>query len=178
MVPRPGPSVVVAMTPRVRKAALVAHVASSVGWLGAAASGLVLAVAGMTADDETSVRAVYISLEAIGWYALVPLSFASLVTGILQATGTTWGLVRHYWVLVKLVLTAFATAVLLLYMETLTALADVARDPALPIWAGGALPSFSPVLHAGAALAVLATALVLSIYKPKGITGFGRTRPS
>lgn len=39
----------------------------------------------------------------------------------------------------------------------------------------------SPVLHAGAALLVLALALGLSIYKPRGLTGFGtptRTRAS
>jgi hypothetical protein len=37
-----------AMTPRLRKFALTAHVTSSVGWLGAVAAFLALAVAGLT----------------------------------------------------------------------------------------------------------------------------------
>lgn len=154
---------------------MIAHVACSVGWLGAALGCLALAVAGMTAVDEWTVRAAYVSMEIIGWSALVPLSIASLATGILQALGTAWGLIRHYWVLVKLVITVAATAVLLLYMETLTLLADAAKDSSRPMGGGEILPSFSPVLHAAAAVAVLLTALGLSIYKPKGITGYGRT---
>ncbi|WP_181036540.1 hypothetical protein [Arthrobacter sp. B1805] len=61
-------------------------------------------------------------------------------------------------------------------METLTALADVARDASAPIGLGEVLPNFSPVLHSAAAL--LALALGLSIYKPRGLTGFGYHRAS
>ncbi|MET7424976.1 hypothetical protein [Dactylosporangium sp. NPDC005555] len=43
-------------------------------------------------------------LEPVGWWTLVPLGVASLVTGVVQSLGTSWGLVRHYWVLFKLVM--------------------------------------------------------------------------
>ena len=39
------------MTPRVRKWALTAHIAFSVGWLGAVAGFLVLSIAGLTSRD-------------------------------------------------------------------------------------------------------------------------------
>lgn len=164
------------MPPRVRKASLALHVASSVGWFGAVAAFLALVIAAATIDDETTLRAAYISMEVIGWAALVPLSVASLTTGIIHSLGTQWGLIRHYWVIIKLLITVISTVILLLYVETLTALADVARDASAPIGLGEVLPNFSPVLHSAAALLALALALGLSIYKPRGLTGFGYHR--
>lgn len=162
------------MKPRDRKLALVAHVGASVGWLGAVLSSLVLAVAGVVSHDPVLVRAIYLTLPAIGWFVLIPLSVASLLTGTVQALGTHWGLLRHYWVLVKLTMNLFATGVLLLYMQTLTGLAEAARAPA----PGGArqLGNPSPILHAAGAVVLLLAALLLSVYKPRGLTRYGRRR--
>jgi len=164
----------VTMTPRTRKLALVTHVGASVGWLGAVLSSLVLAVVGVASRDSALVRAIYLTLQVIGWYVLVPLSVASLLTGLVQALGTSWGLLRHYWVLVKLGMNLFATGVLLLYMQTLGALADTARTAA----AGDAsqLGNPSPILHAAGVVVLLLTALMLSVYKPRGLTRYGRRR--
>ncbi len=85
------------MAPRVRRFALTAHVTFSVGWLGAVARSLALAVAGLTSQDAQTVRAAYLALELTGWFVLVPLAGASLLTGIIQSLGTKWGLFRHYW---------------------------------------------------------------------------------
>jgi hypothetical protein len=97
------------LTPSLRKFALTAHVTSSVGWLGAVASFLVLALAGLIGRDNQMVRSAYIATELTTWYAIVPLAFASLLTGLVVALGTPWGLFRHYWVLVKFMLTILAT---------------------------------------------------------------------
>lgn len=51
------------MTPRLRKFALTAHITSSIGWLGAIAAFLALAVAGLTSQDEQAVRAAYLAME-------------------------------------------------------------------------------------------------------------------
>ncbi len=61
-----------------------------------------------------------------GWFVLVPFSVASLLTGLTQALGTPWGLFRHYWVLIKLLINVVATIILLLYMQTLDELAGIA----------------------------------------------------
>ncbi len=76
------------MSPPTRKLALTAHVVSSVGWLGAVAGSLALAVVGLTSQDAQMVRAAYLALEPIGWFVLVPLSLASLLTGLIQSFGT------------------------------------------------------------------------------------------
>jgi hypothetical protein len=69
------------MTPRLRKFALTVHVAASVGWLGAVIGFLAHAVAGLTSQDNQTVRAAYLMMALTGWFVLVPLSFASLLTG-------------------------------------------------------------------------------------------------
>jgi hypothetical protein len=160
------------MRPRVRRLALTAHVSSSVGWLGAVASSLALAVAGVASEDPLTVRGAYLTLELIGWYVLVPLSAASLLTGLISSLGTTWGLFRHYWVLVKLLLTVFATIVLLLQLEPISQLADAATDTTLSADDLGAQRD-SLVLHAGGGLLVLLATATLSVYKPRGRTRYG-----
>ena len=166
----------VTMTPRLRKFALVAHVTFSVGWLGAVAVSLALAIAGLNSRDSQMVRAAYLTMKLIGWFVLVPLSFASLVTGLVGALGTTWGLFRHYWVLVKLGMNVFASIVLLLYMQTLGYLAGAAAETTLSTGDLLGLRNPSPVLHSGAALLLLLVATVLGIYKPQGMTRYGRRK--
>ena len=165
-----------AMTPGLRRFALTAHVTASVGWLGAVGGFLALSIVGLTSQDAQTVRAAYLAMESTGWYVLVPLSLASLATGLLQSLATPWGLLRHYWVLAKLVLNVFATVVLLMYMQTLGYLAGVAA--ATPVSDGdlSGLRSPSPVLHAGAALLLLLVATTLSVYKPRGMTRYGRRK--
>ena len=85
------------MNPVIRKFALTAYITSSVGWLGAALGFMAHAIAGLVSQDGQIVRAAYSMLELTGWYVLIPLSFASLATGLIQSLGTKWGLFRHYW---------------------------------------------------------------------------------
>lgn len=161
------------MTPGVRKLALTAHVVSSVGWLGAVTGFLALAVVGLTSQDAETVRGAYLVMEPAAWFVLVPLAFASLLTGLVQSLGTTWGLFRHYWVLFKLMINLVATAVLLMYMETFSFMAGVAADPSADL---GVVRSASPALHAAVALLLLLTATVLAVYKPRGMTRYGQRK--
>lgn len=134
------------MTPRIRKAALVAHVVCSVGWLGMVLAFIAMAVMGIVSADEMAVRGTYRVMGQVAWWALVPLAVASLVTGVLQSLGTTWGLFRHYW---------------------------VAADPGVGL---EAVRNFSPVLHSVAAALVLLVATVLAVYKPRGLTRYGQRK--
>jgi hypothetical protein len=161
------------MTPALRRFALTAHVASSVGWLGAVAGFFGLAIVGLTSGDAQTVRGAYLVMEPAAWFVLVPLAFASLLTGLVQSLGSTWGLVRHYWVVFKLVINVFATTVLLIYMETFRFMAAVAADPNADL---GAVRNPSPALHAGAALVLLLVATTLAVYKPRGMTRYGRRK--
>ena len=158
------------MPPRLRKLVLTAHISTTVGWLGAVVVYLALTLVGLTSQDAQTVRGAYLVMEPAAWFVLVPLAFASLLTGFVQALGTTWGLFRHYWVLFKLLITVFATIVLLIYMETFRLMAGVAADPTADL---GVVGNASPRLHAALALLVLVVATVLAVYKPRGMTRYG-----
>jgi hypothetical protein len=119
------------------------------------------------------VRGVYLVMEPAAWFVLVPLALASLLTGLVQSLGTTWGLFRHYWVLFKLLINVVTTIVLLIYMQTFSFMADVAADPRADL---GVVRNASPVLHAGAALLLLLVATTLAVYKPRGMTTYGRRK--
>jgi uncharacterized membrane protein len=157
----------VTVTPRLRKLALTAHVIASVGWAGAVIVFLALAVVGLTSEDAQTVRGAYLVMEPAAWFVLVPLAFASLLTGLVQSLVTTWGLLRHYWVVFKLMINVLTTIVLLVYMQTFQFMADVAADPSADL---AAVRNASPLLHAVAALVLLLVATTLAVYKPPGRT--------
>src|SRR5258708_24210019 len=154
MPPRGPPAMTITMTPNLRKFALTAHVTSSVGLLGCIAAFLALAVAGLISQEAQIVRAAYLAMDLIARFVIVPLAFASLLTGLIQSLGTAWGLFRHYWVLVKLLLTAFATSVLLSKMALISYVSRVAAATTLSradlhaarielvVHAAGGLPGF------------------------------------
>ena len=158
-------------SPSIRKLVLTLHVTSSVGWIGAVFVFLTLASIGMTSEDASTVRGVYLVMERAAWLTLMPFAFASLATGIIVSLVTTWGLFRHYWVVFKLLITVFATTVLLIYMETFRHMAAAAADPTRAL---DAARNPSPILHAILALVILLVATVLAIYKPQGVTPYRR----
>jgi hypothetical protein len=158
------------MTPALRRLTLTTHIATSAGWSGAVLVFLALAVIGLTSEDERIVRGAYLTMAPAAWFVLVPLAHASLLSGIALALGTAWGLLRHYWVAVKLLLTVFATVILLIYMETFRQMAAVAADPIVNL---ADVRNASPVVHSVLALVVLLTTTVLSVYKPWGLTPYG-----
>jgi hypothetical protein len=163
------------MTPSIRNVALTAHITTSVGWLGAVGGFLVLAIAGLSSRDAQMVRAAYLSMELTGWFVIVPLCFASLITGLVESLGPTWGLFRHYWVLAKFVITVAATAVLLLHMGPITYVASVAAQTTL----GSAdlrQLRIQLVANAAAAIVALLAATTLSVFKPRGLTPYGRRK--
>jgi len=160
------------MTTSVHKVALTAHVISSVGWFGAVAGFLALAVAGLASQDAEIVRGAYLAMELTGWFVIIPLSLVSLLSGVVLSVGTTWGLFRHYWVVAKIVITIPAIALLLLHMQPISRMARVAAETTLT---GADLSGLriQLVAYAGAALVVLLVATVLSMYKPRGWTRYG-----
>ena len=132
-----------------------------------------MAVIGFTTDDEVKVRGAYLLMAPAAWFVLVPLAHASLLSGIVLSLGTSWGLFRHYWVVLKLGITVFATMILLIYMRTFRQMAGVAADPVMDL---ATVRDASPIVHAVLALALLLAATVLGVYKPFGMTAYGIRR--
>jgi hypothetical protein len=163
------------MTPHLRKFALTAHITFSVGWLGAVVAYLALAIAGLTSHDAQMVRAAYLSMELIGWFVIVPFSLAVLLIGLVQSLRTQWGLFRHYWILMKFLLTTGATIVLLRHIQAVSRMSVVAAETTLSSADFRAL-RIQLVVHAGGGLLVLLAATTLSVYKPRGMTPYGRRK--
>ncbi len=165
------------LTPSLRKLALTVHVTSSVGWLGALATFLALAITGLTSQDAQTVRSADLAMDLTAWFVIVPLCFASLLSGLLSSLGTPWGLFRHYWVLVKLLITIPASIVLLVHMQPISLLARAASKTTLTL-SGADLQGQRTLLvtAAGAALLVLLVLITLSMYKPRGMTRYGWRR--
>jgi hypothetical protein len=163
------------MTPAARKLLLTAHVTASVGWLGALAVFLAHAVLAQVSEDAQIVRATSIAMGLTAWLVIMPLSLATLVTGVAQALGTAWGLFRHYWILFKLMLTVLATIVLLLKLGPISVLAEAAASATFSNTDLIGLRR-SLTFHAIGGMVVLLAAAALGIYKPEGLTRFGRAR--
>lgn len=115
------------LPPPLRKLALTVHLTSSVGWIGAVVAYLALGFAAVTSTSTEIIRAAWTGMELTGWWVIVPLAIAALLTGVVMSLGTRWGLFRHYWVLISLGLTSVCTLVLLLHMPTVSAMASAAR---------------------------------------------------
>lgn len=158
------------MTATLRKLTFTTHITSSVGWVGAVLVFLALAVIALTSRNEATVRGAYLVMAPAAWFVLVPLAHASLLSGVVLSLGSTWGLVRYYWVVFKLGITVFCTAILLIYMGTFRQMAGVAADPGvdLPL-----VRNASPMVHAVLALLLLVVATWLGVYKPFGMTPYG-----
>lgn len=181
------------MKPGLRKFTLTIHLGFSVGWIGAVVAYLALVLTAMSLGEPVYVRSTWIALDVIGRYAIVPLAWGSLVTGLIISLGTSWGLFRHYWVLISLVLTVFAIYILVPHMHSVKSLAAAAAETSEADLAG--IPAHAEadhahadaahlagrlvaalegeLLHAGVGLLVLLAVQVLNVYKPRGLTPYG-----
>ncbi len=160
------------LSPALYKLLLTAHIVVSVGWLGVVLAKIALKVFAMTTGDSAIAEALYFATGRLN-LAFPPLALSTIATGVLLSLGTKWGLVQHYWVATKIVLTfgVIATAVQLgtripqptgRAVEESTVL-GLASSPMV------LLLSLS-ITH----LLMLLAATVLSTYKPWGKTWFGR----
>lgn len=156
-----------AVNGRIRKAVVLAHVVTSVGWLGAVVAYVSLDFVAVMSRDVQLVRGAFLAMEVMIQAVIVPLAIASVMIGLITAWCTPWGVLRHYWVLMKLLATAMATVVLLLETPTIRSLADAASTASDPRELNGTLP------HSVGGAVVLLLITGLSIFRPKGLTRYG-----
>ena len=159
------------LSPSFRKLVRTAHITFTVGWLGSVAGFLVLAIAGLNSQDTQIVRAAYLAMDLITRFVIVPLSLAPLLTGPILSLGTPWGLFRHYWILVKLVITILSTLILLIHVQPISYLSHAAAEGTLSSADHGL--RIQMVAAASAALVALLVATALAVYKPRGMTRYG-----
>lgn len=144
---------------------VIAHVASSVAWLGLSLSLLVLGVRAVSTSDPAVQFAAGTAMNGLVSTLAVPLGAAAIVTGVVLMFGTRWG-PSHKWVLVKLVATVAAFAATVFALRPGLAATAAVLDP-------GRLQVLDDQIIAGPIVssAIYLGATVLSYVKPWGRLG-------
>lgn len=158
------------MTPNARRALLTSHIVFSVGWIGAVAAFLALDIAALTTAGEETSRSMYVAMNVVGLFVIVPASALTVISGIVQGVGTQWGLWRHRWVATKLVLGILATIALLLHQFTAVSVAAHHAAHGMDARPVGV----QLVADASLAIVLLIVATILSVFKPWGLTRHGQ----
>jgi hypothetical protein len=153
------------MRPRTRKALLVLHILFAGAWVGLDVMLGVLVFTAMLTADPATAALCYQALPLLTW-PLVTAALASLLTGVVLGLGTHYGLLRYWWVAIKLVLNVvLAVLVWFVLRPGLDVAAEYGRQ--LPAAApSGAVSTlvFPPVVSTTA----LVVATLLAVYKPWG----------
>lgn len=158
-----------------RKALLFFHVLTSVSWIGVDLAMGVLAYRGLASDDPAELAVIYQALEMFCVPLLLTLGLLSLGSGVWLGLGTRFGLVRYWWVVVKLAISlVLLTLVLVALRPTLLEGATQAAvvDASLPERLTDVRRNmlFPPIVST----ASLAFVTWLAVYKPWGVTPRGR----
>lgn len=160
------------LSPVQRKAVMLLHIVCGVGWMGADIVLFILLYTGLTTDDGATAAACYEAVSIFIPIAVPPLALGMLATGLLLGWGTKWGLLRYWWVVVKLALAVIMVVLVFVSLvpganelsgTDATMTADEVRDAI-----GGATSQimFPPVVS----FLMLGTAAFLSIFKPWRLT--------
>jgi hypothetical protein len=146
---------------RARKLALTAHVLGSAGWFGIAIVVAFCAIAAAATNDPAQARALYRTMEAVPWLS-IPVGLVAIATGALLGLGTTYGLVRHWWVVAKIVIAVAVVMTDAVLVTRVTHAAAATGYATAPLYG-------STIAH----VVVLAAATGLSVFKPRARTPWG-----
>jgi hypothetical protein len=158
---------------RTRKSILVLHIASAGAWLGVDVVMGVLIFTALLRDDPATRALSYRALEVVAVGPLLACGLVCLLTGIVLGFGSRWGLVRYWWVAVKLALNLVLTGLVLIALAPeVAAHADQARqfEAGLPALLEVGQLIFPPIVSPAAVL----LAMVLAVFKPWGRIRQGR----
>jgi hypothetical protein len=151
---------------RTRKGVLVVHIVSAGAWIGIDVVMGVLVFTALLADDDT--RALcYQALELFAVWPLLTTGLVCLASGVVLGLGTKWGLVRYWWVAIKLALNILLTTLVLVALrpEVIEKAEQgrkfLAGEPA-SLAVGDLI--FPPIVSPSALL----IAFVLAVFKPWG----------
>lgn len=164
------------LKPAHRKLWLVLHIVSASAWIGVDVVVAVLVGVGELSDDPARRG---LALQALGAFVVWPMLVSGLVclaTGVVLGLATKWGLIRYWWVAVKLVLNvALCTLILVLLRPGMPAIQAYGAQVSAGSTAG--FDTSSLIMPPIVSLTLLSLATVLSVYKPWGRTRPHRARP-
>ena len=159
-----------------RRMLVTLHVALSVGWLGASMAMMTLAIAARAGQPAAHMRSAYWAMHLLTDVLLIPLSLSVLSIGVLVAATGPWGLLRHRWVLVKLLATCAAVLLSLLALPTMTWIAY--QDATQHALAAARDAGTRLIIASSVSVALYLSLTAISILKPWGRTARGRRHAS
>jgi hypothetical protein len=152
---------------RTRKSVLVLHIASAGAWLGIDVVMAVLISTALLTDDDRTKALSFRALELVAVWPLLTTGMVCLLTGVVLGLASRYGLVRYWWVAVKLVLNLLLSGLVLVALapEVSQAAArarlfESGQQVALTV--GDLI--FPPIVSPTALL----VAMVLAVFKPWG----------
>jgi hypothetical protein len=158
--------------PRTRKSVLVVHIASAGTWLGIDVVMAVLVFTALGTDDDAAKALSFRALELVAVWPLLATGMLCLLSGIVLGLGSRYGLVRYWWVAVKLALNLVLSGLVLVALAPqVDDSAERARqfDAGLQVSLSVGDLVFPPIVSPTALL----VAMVLAVFKP-----WGRIRPT
>jgi hypothetical protein len=156
-----------------RKFLVFIHITTSVAWLGAVIAYLCIAVVGLRNSDDKRMVGSLQNMVLIGDDVLIPLSIGAFASGVVVSLTGPWGIVRHWWITITLLLAAVSVLILEKHMTTVTFIDKAASSGSLSL---KALSHMRGELskHPAGGLIILLIASALSVYKPPGLTPYGK----
>jgi hypothetical protein len=146
-----------------RRSLLIAHIAVSVSWLGLTVGLLTLGIAAFLTGDPAMAHIATGAMKIFGDWLVAPVALLSLLSGLVLALGTPWGLARHRWVWTKFWLTLIATSLSIFSLR-----------PDISEAASTGVVDIDLVIAPSVATATYLFIIAISVLKPWGLTGRGR----
>ena len=155
------------MGARTRKGVLTVHIVSAGVWIGIDVVMAVVIFRALLADDDNTKALCFRALELFAVWPLLTAGLVCLASGVVLGLGTKYGLVRYWWVAIKLMLNIVLTALVPIALQPEVSRAAeqgwrfAAGEPA-SLAVGNLI--FPPVVSPTALL----IAFVLAVFKPWG----------
>lgn len=153
-----------------RRVVLVTHIVSAGAWIGIDIVMAFMVFTSLLVDDVAIKAICYQALELFVVWPLVVASVVCLASGIILGLGSKYGLIKYWWVAIKLGLNLVLTTLVLLSLRPgVVELAELGRQLAAgeSVVASAGDMVYPPIVSTAALL----VAMILSVVKP-----WGRTR--
>ncbi|MFB4306623.1 hypothetical protein [Actinomadura sp. GTD37] len=150
-----------------RRTTLVVHIVSAGAWIGIDVMVAVLVLTGRFGTSDEVRGLAYQALATFVVWPMLTSALICLVTGLILGLGTRWGLLRYWWVAIKLALNLVLCTLIVVALQPGM---DEVNDYGRTLTAGTPEPAFISNLFfpPAVSLTTLALATVLAVAKPWG----------
>lgn len=153
---------------RTRRAVLVTHIVSASAWIGIDVAAAILTVTSLATGDPQTQAVAYQALGIVAVWPMFVAGLACLASGLVLGLGTKFGLLRYWWVAVKLCVNIVLSTLILVALrpgiDELSAYGSTVLAGGTPDPTDTGQMMFPPSVS----LVALTIAVTLSVFKPWG----------